>query len=129
MRSNRALPRRTTYVDVSLVTGRSLDADHRPTSTQPAAYPTPEVLTEDATIPYERIVSNAKIDPRARQAAVVLDARAYPRFTGEAPEPRPGLPSGHIPNSKSLPFSELVVDGKLLGDEEVCPCLSPFTPT
>jgi thiosulfate/3-mercaptopyruvate sulfurtransferase len=30
------------------------------------------------------------------------------RFTGEAPEPRPGLSSGHIPNSTSLPFSTLV---------------------
>jgi thiosulfate/3-mercaptopyruvate sulfurtransferase len=27
------------------------------------------------------------------------------RFTGEAPEPRPGMPSGHIPNSLPLPFS------------------------
>lgn len=27
---------------------------------------------------------------------------------GTAPEPRPGLASGHIPGSLSLPFSELV---------------------
>jgi thiosulfate/3-mercaptopyruvate sulfurtransferase len=27
------------------------------------------------------------------------------RFTGSAPEPRPGLSSGHIPNSFSLPFT------------------------
>ena len=27
------------------------------------------------------------------------------RFTGEDPEPRPGLSSGHIPNSFSLPFT------------------------
>lgn len=27
------------------------------------------------------------------------------RYTGEAPEPRPGLSSGHIPNSLPLPFS------------------------
>ena len=27
------------------------------------------------------------------------------RFTGAAPEPRPGLSSGHIPNSLSLPFN------------------------
>lgn len=30
------------------------------------------------------------------------------RFTGEAPEPRPGLSSGHMPNSVSLPFSTLL---------------------
>lgn len=29
----------------------------------------------------------------------------YRRFTGNAPEPRPGLSSGHIPGSFSLPFS------------------------
>lgn len=27
------------------------------------------------------------------------------RFKGSAPEPRPGLPSGHMPNSISIPFS------------------------
>ena len=30
------------------------------------------------------------------------------RFNGTAPEPRPGLPSGHIPNSICLPFSLLL---------------------
>lgn len=46
-------------------------------------------------------------------AAMVLDARPYGRFTGEVPEPRPGLRSGHIPGSHSLPFSEFVENGKL----------------
>lgn len=30
------------------------------------------------------------------------------RFKGEAPEPRAGLESGHMPNSVSLPFSDLL---------------------
>ena len=30
---------------------------------------------------------------------VVIDARPAGRFTGAAPEPRPGLPSGHMPGS------------------------------
>ena len=38
----------------------------------------------------------------------ILDARSYKRFTGEAKEPRAGLPSGHIPSSKSLPSSDFV---------------------
>jgi thiosulfate/3-mercaptopyruvate sulfurtransferase len=38
----------------------------------------------------------------------VVDARSAPRFKGEAPEPREGLRSGHIPNSLSLPFTELL---------------------
>jgi len=30
------------------------------------------------------------------------------RYHGTAPEPRPGLPSGHIPHSISLPFNALL---------------------
>lgn len=37
---------------------------------------------------------------------VIADARAAPRFTGEAAEPRPGLASGHITGSRSLPQSD-----------------------
>lgn len=37
----------------------------------------------------------------------VLDARSKPRFDGSAPEPRPGLRSGHIPGSLNLPFDLL----------------------
>lgn len=50
---------------------------------------------------------------------VILDARATNRFTGEVEEPRAGLRSGHIPNSKSLPFSQLIKDGKFMDDEEL----------
>ncbi|WP_272009526.1 3-mercaptopyruvate sulfurtransferase [Roseovarius sp. ZX-A-9] len=38
----------------------------------------------------------------------ILDARSAARFRGEAPEPREGLRSGHIPGSKSLPYTELL---------------------
>ena len=40
--------------------------------------------------------------------ALILDARAKGRFDGTAPEPRPGLPSGHMPGAKSVPFNELL---------------------
>jgi len=40
--------------------------------------------------------------------ALILDARAKGRFDGSAPEPRPGLPSGHMPGAKSVPFNELL---------------------
>lgn len=42
------------------------------------------------------------------QAELVLDARAAGRFTGETPEPRAGMRSGHIPGSASLPYTELL---------------------
>jgi thiosulfate/3-mercaptopyruvate sulfurtransferase len=39
---------------------------------------------------------------------IVLDARSSDRFYGRAPEPRPGVRSGHIPGSRSLPYTELL---------------------
>ncbi|MBW8881651.1 MAG: sulfurtransferase [Asticcacaulis sp.] len=47
------------------------------------------------------------------QSAVVLDARPAGRFYAQAPEPRPGLRSGHMPGARSLPFSALIRDGGL----------------
>ena len=40
--------------------------------------------------------------------AEIVDARSAARFRGEAPEPRPGLRSGHIPGSKNLPYATLL---------------------
>ena len=40
--------------------------------------------------------------------AAVLDARPAGRFHGTAPEPRPGLPGGHMPGAASLPASALL---------------------
>jgi thiosulfate/3-mercaptopyruvate sulfurtransferase len=50
----------------------------------------------------------------AHQSAAVVDARPAPRFRGEAPEPRPGLASGHMPGSFNVPFDVLLRDGRLL---------------
>jgi thiosulfate/3-mercaptopyruvate sulfurtransferase len=49
----------------------------------------------------------------ADQSMQMVDARAADRFRGEAPEPRPGLASGHIPHSKNLPFGQVVQEGAL----------------
>ena len=45
----------------------------------------------------------------------ILDARSAPRFKGEVDEPRPGLRKGHIPNSKNLPFGDML-DGVVMKD-------------
>jgi thiosulfate/3-mercaptopyruvate sulfurtransferase len=47
-------------------------------------------------------------------AELVLDARAAGRFTGASPEPRPGLPSGHIPGAASLPATDLLAPDQTL---------------
>ena len=50
------------------------------------------------------VTSQANSEPRP----LVLDARSRGRWEGTQPEPRPGLSSGHMPHSASLPFSELL---------------------
>lgn len=46
---------------------------------------------------------------------LLLDARSAGRFAGTLPEPRPGLPGGHIPDSRSLPATDLLrPDGTML---------------
>ena len=54
------------------------------------------------------------------EGRVVLDARAAGRFHGTAPEPRPGLPNGHMPGSRSLPSTSLLgADGTMLPPERL----------
>ena len=43
----------------------------------------------------------------------IADARPAGRFAGHDPEPRPGLPSGHMPGAVSLPAASLVANGEL----------------
>ena len=42
----------------------------------------------------------------------VVDARSSGRFYGTAPEPRAGMRGGHIPGSRSVPFDEVLLEGK-----------------
>ena len=51
--------------------------------------------------------------------AQVLDARSSGRFAGNLPEPRPGISSGHMPGATSIPFTELVEEGRLKPVEEL----------
>lgn len=46
-------------------------------------------------------------------SAQIVDARSAARFAGEAPEPRPELPSGHMPGSLNLPWESIVAEGRL----------------
>jgi thiosulfate/3-mercaptopyruvate sulfurtransferase len=52
-------------------------------------------------------------------SAQIVDARPADRFRGEAPEPRPGVRSGHMPGSLNLPFSETVTDGRLKNRDDL----------
>lgn len=37
----------------------------------------------------------------------LVDARGAPRFSGEEPEPRPGIASGHIPGARNVPYKQM----------------------
>jgi thiosulfate/3-mercaptopyruvate sulfurtransferase len=52
-------------------------------------------------------------------SAQVVDARSAGRFAGTAPEPRPGLRSGHMPGAFNLPFTELIENGRLVAPERI----------
>jgi len=49
----------------------------------------------------------------------VVDARSAERFAGKAPEPRPGLRSGHMPRSFNVPYDRLIENGRLKSREKI----------
>lgn len=65
-------------------------------------------LDAGALAPFEAVR-----DALQSRSAQVADARPGARFRGEAPEPRAGAPSGHMPGAVSLPASDLIAGGRL----------------
>jgi len=61
----------------------------------------------------EAVKDLAQIKENITTHQQILDARSAARFNGTAPEPRRGLSSGHMPGATSVPFTELVEDGRL----------------
>jgi thiosulfate/3-mercaptopyruvate sulfurtransferase len=49
----------------------------------------------------------------------IVDARSAERFKGKAPEPRPGLRSGHMPGAFNVPFDRLLDNGTLAPRERI----------
>jgi len=76
-------------------------------------------VTDDETVPRDRHftarLNNTLVrsleDVRAllgSKREQIVDARAANRFRGEAPEPRAGLRSGHMPGAFNLPYNDLI---------------------
>ncbi|SDE70723.1 3-mercaptopyruvate sulfurtransferase [Limimaricola pyoseonensis] len=88
-------------------------------------------LTDRPTLLRDRHITVAPVRGMAADATEVaaavklgsdqiVDARAPERFEGRAPEPRPGLRSGHIPGARNLFFRELLrPDGTLRDEGEI----------
>lgn len=71
---------------------------------KPVDYPVP-TLRDGWIRSFDEMLANTKLGFR-KQA--VLDARPKVRFDGHTAEARPGLASGHIPGSRSLPFMNVL---------------------
>ena len=69
---------------------------------------TPPAARFEATLDETRVWALEDVQRHVEAAsATILDARPAGRFEGTQPEPRPGLPSGHIPGSRNLPFDRI----------------------
>jgi len=84
-----------------------------------------------------RVRSDLVMDAKALEnlarstRSVIIDARPDGRFHGRDPEPRAGLPSGHIPGSINLPGSQLITgDGRMKPVAELLKLFrDPMAPT
>jgi thiosulfate/3-mercaptopyruvate sulfurtransferase len=80
------------------------------------AHPQPRVFTPRLDESFIASLDEVR-SALANGSAQVVDARPPERFRGEAPEPRPGLKSGHMPGSLNVPFVDIVEHGKLRSPE------------
>jgi thiosulfate/3-mercaptopyruvate sulfurtransferase len=59
----------------------------------------------------------------AGDAVQVVDVRPADRFRGDAPEPRPGLRSGHMPGALNVPYTGLIQNGALASPQQLAQAL------
>ncbi|WP_292066092.1 sulfurtransferase [Brevundimonas sp. UBA7664] len=87
-------------------------SEGRPVGSGPAS---PLPVATFAAAPEPGLVADlAAVRAALRDGEQVLDARAADRFEGRAPEPRPGLRSGHMPGALNLPFPTVLnADGTM----------------
>ena len=83
-----------------------------------------EVISKENNLIDTDTVLNA-LENNSKQ---IIDARSAGRFYGTAPEPRKEVRSGHIPNSKSLPYPEVVTNGALKSAGELKTLFSNVNP-
>lgn len=53
------------------------------------------------------------------RAGCIVDARSRDRFSGRAPDPRPGVRPGHIRGSRNVPFGDVLAEGRLKSPEQL----------
>ncbi|RYP33221.1 hypothetical protein DL768_011105 [Monosporascus sp. mg162] len=71
-------------------------------------YPIPE-MAEEKVASFEEVKEVAQeANKEGSEGIQILDARPSGRFTGKDPEPREGLPSGHMPGAINIPFNAVL---------------------
>jgi len=58
-------------------------------------------------------LQSSKIQRSKTPGPQILDARSAGRFTGSAPDPRPGVSSGHMPGAINVHYAELAEGGRM----------------
>lgn len=96
-------------VNECYVLNGGLEAWKRAGNTLETGKPAPSFVSQRTwALDPSRVVSGEQISQFVESCSeTILDARAKNRFVGEAPEPRPGLTSGHMPGSVCVPFAGL----------------------
>ncbi|MDX0426331.1 3-mercaptopyruvate sulfurtransferase [Sinorhizobium medicae] len=85
-------------------------AEGRPVTAQ---LPNPEPRVFKASIDRRAVTSFERMkDVVENRLAQIADARSAGRFSGEEPEPRAGMRSGHMPGARSLPSGVFSEGGK-----------------
>lgn len=94
-------------------------AEGRPTSDMPAP---PRERHFTPRLSYDLVRDLAQVRKALETGREqVVDARPAGRFTGETPEPRAGLRSGHMPGARNVPSSELLApDGTMKSVAQLC---------
>lgn len=83
-------------------------SESSPTIHEKSDYPVPS-LNPDRVINFRGVKEIVKEYGREGSERVqIVDARSPGRFSGAEPEPRPGLPSGHMPGSINLALPEVL---------------------
>ncbi|HZY63348.1 MAG TPA: 3-mercaptopyruvate sulfurtransferase [Edaphobacter sp.] len=90
-----------------------------------AGFPTESGSVQRAAARFEAKLNRAavrdfsEVQKIIEERGQILDARSAGRFSGEMPEPRAGISSGHMPGAISVPFTELAEGGRMKQAEKL----------
>ncbi len=102
------------YTNIAILNGGLPEWQHQGFKTEPKQGYKKTLGNFVARFKPEYVVYFEDLETLSKQTnTLILDARASNRFNCEVPEPRAGLRSGTIPNSKNLPFANCLENGKL----------------